>query len=401
MRNLLRSWLAGAALLLGVVSVAFACPFCSAPSLTMSEQLSQADASLLVKWTGGKPAAGNDGGSTDFEIVELVRQQPGGNLKRGGTISLARYRAAKPGTLFLLLGTKGGAAIDWGSPLEVTAESFAYMKNAPTPEVPAGKRLKYFLQFLENKDQAVATDAYGEFANAAYSDITPLAPEFPREKLRQWVVDPNVSPSRMGLYGLMLGLSGTKDDIPVLEKKILESSDDFRLGIDGVMGGYLILTLEEGLAKIEEAKIVNKKAPFSETYAAMQALRFMWQYGDGKISAERLRQSMRLLLDRPELADLVIADLARWKDWSVQARLMDLYGKEEYDIPSIKRAIVRYMLASTKDVPMSSGAIAAGPGTVTIGELPAHAQQGAKYLAELEAKDPKTVADAKRFFFVK
>ncbi len=31
---------------------------------------------------------------------------------------------------------------------------------------------------------------------------------------------------------------------------------------------------------------------------------------------------MRMLLDRPELADLVIADLARWEDWSVQDKLM-------------------------------------------------------------------------------
>ena len=32
---------------------------------------------------------------------------------------------------------------------------------------------------------------------------------------------------------------------------------------------------------------------------------------------------------------------------------------------------------------------------------PEHAQLGAKYLAELEDKDPKTVSEAKRFFFIK
>ena len=31
-----------------------ACPFCSAPSLTLTEQLAGADATVLVKWTGGK-----------------------------------------------------------------------------------------------------------------------------------------------------------------------------------------------------------------------------------------------------------------------------------------------------------------------------------------------------------
>jgi hypothetical protein len=133
----------------------------------------------------------------------------------------------------------------------------------------------------------------------------------------------------------------------------------------------------------------------------MQALRFMWQYGDGRVSADRLKQSMRLLLVRPELTDLVIADLARMKDWTVQSLLMDLYGKEEYDIPSIKRAIVRFMMASTKDVPTTAATSGPEGSKSPPADLPAHAVKGAKYLAELEEKDPKTVADAKRFYFVK
>ncbi|MDZ4684434.1 MAG: hypothetical protein SH850_05040 [Planctomycetaceae bacterium] len=390
-RNRVGGLIAGLAVVIavGLTAVSLACPFCSAPSLTLTEQLTQSDAAVLAAWSGGTPAKGQEGGSTEYEVVEVVQQPAGGKLAKGAKVSLVRYRAGKQGDQFLLLGTKGGAVIDWGSPMEVTPTSFAYMKNAPKPEVPTQQRLKYFAQYLEHADQMVATDAYGEFANAAYGDITPVAKEMPREKLRQWIVDPQVSPSRLGLYGLLLGLCGTSEDIPVLEKKILDTGEEFRLGVDGIMGGYLLLTGDDGLAMLDEKKLVNKQAPFSETYAAMQALRFMWQYGDGRISPERLRQSMRLLLDRPELADLVIADLARWKDWSVQDRMMAMYGQEEYDIPSIKRAVVRFMLASTKDIPEGSA------------EPPAHIIRGQKALAELEAKDPKTVSEAKRFFFVK
>ncbi|GIS58489.1 MAG: hypothetical protein CM1200mP2_07140 [Planctomycetaceae bacterium] len=102
------------------------------------------------------------------------------------------------------------------------------------------------------------------------------------------------------------------------------------------MSGYLLLVGEKGLPLIEQLKLKNqflvdangkvltdkkgrkKLVPFSETYAAMQALRFMWSYADGRIAKPRLGQSMRILLDRPKLADLVIADLARWKDWSIR-----------------------------------------------------------------------------------
>jgi hypothetical protein len=204
----------------------------------------------------------------------------------------------------------------------------------------------------------------------------------------------------------MLGLCGEEADAIAMKAKIVEPTKDFRLGIDGVMAGYLLLTGEKGVDLIDRMKLEHtfvvdesgkpvlddkgkKQAmPFSETYAAMQALRFLWTYGDERIPKPRLRKSMRLLLDRSELADLVIADLARWKDWSVQTRLMELYGAKAYDIPSIKRAIVRYMLVSTKDKPKDAM------------KDPAHVTTGEKYLAALRLKDPKTVKDAERFFFL-
>jgi hypothetical protein len=47
---------------------------------------------------------------------------------------------------------------------------------------------------------------------------------------------------------------------------------------------------------------------------AVQALELVWCSNNGRIDPERLRQSMRRLLERPGFTDLVIADLALWKD---------------------------------------------------------------------------------------
>ena len=386
------------------------CPFCSAPSLTLSEQVSQADSVVLVKWVGGQAAKISDAGSTDFEVVDVVHQPEGGKLAKGTKINLIRYRAAKPGDQFMLFGTKVEAAMEWGSPLEVSKSAYEYMRNSPKPSLQAGERLTYFLKYLETDDKMIADDAFGEFANAAYADVAKLSKELPREKLRKWLTSKEVSPGRLGLYGMMLGLCGKEEDARLMEAKIMEQTDDFRLGVDGIMGGYLLLTGDKGLALLETQKLINPKAPFSETYAAMQALRFMWQYGDGRISVPRLRESMRLLLDRPELADLVIADLSRMKDWSVQDKLMKMYD-EETNIPSVKRAIVRYMLSSTKDTgekkPDAATTEAAGAGaTASVevkapAELPAHVIKGQQCLEELERKDPKTVNEAKRFFLLK
>jgi hypothetical protein len=131
------------------------------------------------------------------------------------------------------------------------------------------------------------------------------------------------------------------------------------------------------------------KVPFSETYAAMQAVRFAWNYG-GTIKKDRLKESMRLLLDRPEVADLVIADLARWKDWAVQDRLMKLYDHKDYDIPSIKRAIVRYLLVCSKDTEDDKEQ----------NPKAEYARLAKQHLGTLREKDPDTVKQAERFFYI-
>ena len=379
----------------------FCCPFCSAPSLTLSEQLTQADAAVLVKWVDGKTPTEKSAGTTTYSIVQVARG-PKESLKENDKLTVPRYRAGKKDDLFLLFGTKD-KEIDWSSPLEVTEVTYQYIVQAPSPESPTGKRLEYFLKFLEFSDQLVSNDAYGEFANAPYEDIVKIKDKMDRAKIAKWITNKETSPTRMGLYGLLLGLCGNDDDAKMMEKKIEEQVQDFRLGIDGLISGYLLLTGEKGMETIDRSKLRDKKAPFSETYAAMQALRFMWTYGNGRVSKERLRQSMRELLDRPELADLVVADLARWEDWSVQNRLMQLYGQGEYSIPSIKRAIVRYLLTAAKVQPPKVDETKKDDPTATKSkpdELPASALQARANLEKLRETDPKTVKEAERFFFL-
>lgn len=388
---------------LSATSAAKCCPFCSAPSLTLSEQLTQADAAVLVQWVDGKAPEEKTAGSTTYSIIEVSRG-PKDKLKKDDKITVPRYRAGKKGDLFLLFGTKD-KDIEWSSPLEVTEATYQYIVQAPSPEAMPSKRLAYFLKFLEYPDQLVSNDAYGEFANAPYEEIVKIADKMDRAKISKWVASKETSPTRLGLYGLLLGLCGNKDDAELMRQKIEEKTEDFRLGIDGVTSGFLLLTGGEGLSVIDKTKLKAKNVPFSETYAAMQALRFMWTYGSNRIEKERLRQSMRELLDRPELADLVVADLARWEDWSVQDRLMKLYGEGEYNIPSIKRAIVRYFLTASKVAPPKTDdkpdekkddkSTSDKPDA-----LPASALQARANLEKLREKDPKTVKEAERFFFL-
>jgi hypothetical protein len=117
----------------------------------------------------------------------------------------------------------------------------------------------------------------------------------------------------------------------------------------------------------------------------MQTLRFMWTYEPDRIEKTRLKESMRILLDRPDLADLVITDLARWKDWEVQDRLMSMYDDTKYSLPAVKRAIVRFLYHCSQEKPAEGEQ----PSALTL--------QAKERLAELEKKDPKTVSDVRRY----
>ena len=373
-------------LFIAQISEAEACPFGPGPSTPLTEQLSQSDVAVLVQWSEAEKGTLEKAGKTVFEIKEIVNQSDKDKLKVGDQITINRHRPGKKGNLFLLLGTKG-TSIDWGDPIEVTETSFHYISQAPAPEEKTTKRLRYFLKFLEYPDQMVSNDAYAEFENAPYEDIIPLANDLPRENIRKWIVAPDTPATRMGLYGLLLGLCAENSDIAFMEAKILETPKEFRQGIEGMMAGYLLQTGADGLDKIDQAKLIPKEAPFSETYAAMQALRFMWYYGNGLISKERLRSSMRRLLDRPDMVDLAVADLAKWNDWSGLARLMNMYGTGDYDIPPIKWAIVRYLLVASK-----------GKNKKGIGPDAATTEKAKEFLDKLRKEDPKTVKSAEHFF---
>jgi hypothetical protein len=99
---------------------------------------------------------------------------------------------------------------------------------------------------------------------------------------------------------------------------------------------------------------------------------------------------MRLLLDRPEMADLAISHLARWQDWAIQDQVMAIYDKPGFEEPSTKRAIVRYMLTCGQDTAENADQ----------NPIEEHAVTAKKHLGTLRRNDPETYKQASRFFSI-
>lgn len=372
------------------------CPFCDAPTLLMAEQVQMCSHMVLGKWLGGEKPTDTSIGNSRFEILQVAKS-PGDVFKVGQTIQLPQYISGSEKATYALMGMTDKLE-DWHQPMEVSEAAWKYLATLPMPVTEPEKqteRLAFAIDYLEHPDLLISNDAYAEFAAAPYEVIVPLAKRFPREKLSQWITSSETTVTRIGLYGLLLGLCGSDEDAAIMEKKILVCDADFRLGIEGVMSGYLLIRGEPGLKVIEDSKMrattcMNAQGetinlPFSETYAAMQTLRFMWTYEPDRIERTRLKESMRILLDRPDLADLVITDLARWKDWEVQDRLMSMYDDTKYSLPAVKRAIVRFLYHCSQEKPAEGEQ----PSAITL--------QAKERLAELEKKDPKTVSDVRRY----
>lgn len=366
-----------------------ACGFCcNGRPQTFAETAKATDVIVLAEWISAEKQKPNAPAFTRLEIVG-VGKGPKALARIGDEIIVPAYHAGNEDALFLVVGTINNG-VQWGLKAEFTTAAFEYLLRVPRLKVPATQRLAFFAEHLESADKHIAADAFLEFEQAVYSDLVRFAPRLSLSRLRHWVADPNIDSSRIGLYAMMLGVRGEPVDSEVLKQFILDDSGGFRLGLDGVMAGYLLLRGAQGLGLLEETKLHNNDATLSEKYAVMQAVRFLWEYAPEKITRQRLCETMRILVENPVVADLAIADLSRWKDWAVRERLMTMYGDKKFAEPSIKRAIVRYMFYCAADIPAGTPQ----------GIVPFHAQQAKLNLAYLEKADPETYQKTKMFLIL-
>lgn len=349
--------------LAALASPAQACPFCSAVSLTFAQEIAQSEAAVIAKLVESPPAAALGPGAEGplpkgkFEVVEAIK---GGDLvaAAGHTGDGAKPIEAivledKPlGTLFLLMAIEPERLL-WSSPIRLSDRSVIYIKALGSLPEKGPDRLAFFMKHLEDEDESLARDSYDEFAVAPYEDLKGLADRMDSTQLLTWIEDPKVQANRRRLYATMLGVCGTKEDAKriadiIAGKGPAAEHSEVRGGLDAMIACYVALEGAAALDLVDELFLKRqggeKEIPFTETYAAVMALRFLGEESD-LVSRERVLESLRHLLDEPKLADLVIADLARWEDWSAIDRLVTIFKEAKQDNIFVREPIVNYLRA--------------------------------------------------------
>lgn len=319
---------------------AVACPFCSAVSQTLRQEMAAMDA--VVIGSSLQDASGRDAetGKVRMKVEKVLK---GGDLVQAGDeIEAIYYGDVTVGRRFMLSGVDP-PQMQW-SCLPVTPRSEAYV--ARITELPDDdlERLRFYYQHLQDGEAMLARDAYDEFAVAPYDSVKKLAPEMNHEQLVKWIGDPEMPTDRRRLYLTMLGVCGDEKDLPMLEEMLRSTTKSSRGGLDAMIACYLTLAGEEGLPLINELFLANDKAPYADTYQAIMAVRFHGTEG-GVIPRSALVESLHHVLDRKDLADLVIPDLARWNDWSQIDRLVELFINADPDNNWVRVPVVNYLRA--------------------------------------------------------
>ena len=338
--------LVGSVLMICLTSVYMAaCPFCSAINLTFAEQIKTNDVVVIAKLVEIPEPVDDPDAELPKSIFEITDVIKGDDVVRTGmqirSLLVGRYPA---GNEFLIMGVDP-PNVSWSTPMKASQRVVEYLQKIQTLQKSGPERLEFFQQFFEDEESVLAFDAYDEFAAAPYEDVVALKDKMDRPQLVKWIKDKKTSTNRRRLYLTMLGVCGTDSDIEMLEEFIKSGDRKKQAGLDALIAAYLKLKGEEGLDLIVDNFLKPKEGvEYVDTLAAVTALRILGT--DIKaIPKERIVAAMRTLLDRPEIADMVIPDLARWEDWTVMEKLVQMFKDADEDTSWVRVPIASYLRA--------------------------------------------------------
>ena len=324
-------------------AIARACPFCSAVSQTLRQEMEVMDAVVIATAVQGDLSRNKESGEVLMRIEQVLKGDK--LVEQGQEVRAIYYGDVAKGRRFMMSGVDP-PELQW-SCLPLTERGEAYVQKVTELAEEPLERLRFYHNYLQDTEEMLARDAYDEFAITPYDVVKQLAPDMDHDQLIEWIGDPEMPTDRKRLYLTMLGVCGDEKDLPFLEKLLRSTQKTTRGALDALIACYLTLSGEAGIPLIDELFLANKQAPYADTYAAIMAVRFHGTEGD-VIPRSALVSSLHHVLERKDLADLVIPDLARWGDWSQIDRLVELFINADEDNNWVRVPVVNYLRACPK-----------------------------------------------------
>ncbi|HTU89565.1 MAG TPA: hypothetical protein VMF69_05655 [Gemmataceae bacterium] len=337
-----------------LISFAQACPFCGMQGPTLTGEVAQAKLVLYGQLTNAKEQANGDG-TTDLVVETVIKNELAGKKDdpvhkktENGTVRLDRYlpplESAEKYRYLVYCDFFRGKVDPYRVVPVKDGDMAKYLLGAlEHKEESIGKRLRFFFDYLDSPDLEISNDAYKEFGNADYKDYKDMAKELPAERVAGWLKDEKTPAFRYGLYASMLGHCGKREHAELLKKMLDDPAKRLGSGVDGMLAGYVMLKPKEGWSYTRDL-LKDAKKEFMVRYAALRAVRFLWDSRPDLVSQKELKEGMGLLLDQSDIADLAIDDLRKRQCWDATDRVLGLRTSKSYEIPIVRRAILRFAL---------------------------------------------------------
>ena len=214
-------------------------------------------------------------------------------------------------------------------------------------------RLEWFAQWLDHPNSAISTDAYAEFALAPFQEVRDSAHAFSPEGVIDHLNNLSLQPQRRGFYGIVAGVlahGSSKEEQSSCTKALIraitkQQSNDFQVGLDGIIAGLFIALGERALPILERQGLFDNDASPVDQRHLLQALRFCWEYPSDTVPRTEVILITRKLLPVPHLTPEVIVDLSRYMDWDFRNQIVAMWDTLGGEGPLIRPAIIGYLLA--------------------------------------------------------
>lgn len=304
------------------------CPFCVKLGRTISDQVAEAD------WVGFGTIS-KDGRSLVLET--LVKSPPKAPDK--GTIRFSRsIGAAGERKLVFAQFDSAESTLKPTRSQTATAATGSYLAGLESESLKS-KRTAFLFRHLDSPEAAIRDDAYKALSKMGAADLAEQAAAFDVKKLRRWIQDPEQPPTRIGLFGLLLGMAGQPEDASFLAA--LASSRDLRAATarDGFLGGLALLDRERA-ESIALKQLADNKETLSDRQAALNAIQFILDELPRR-DPQPLLEGLTVSLKNADLRDAVV-DVLRLHSAAFAAE--KVFASSDATKPS--RATVKFALAS-------------------------------------------------------
>ena len=329
-----------------------ACSFCQNPinRATFGEEMDTAAVVVIGTLANPRlnpnPIAGAGAGTTDFTIERVLKND--GSLKSLGTMALSRYMPVpdpKNPPRFLIFFEKFRDRLEPLQGFAVKSASLpGYLEAAGEARkkgrVPA---LVFYASHLDHADEAIALDAFMEFAKSKDADVAKAAMALDPTLIRRLLAKNDLDADRTSLFAFLLGCCGQDRDGDALLKLADSLTGERKSAVDGVLAGYVTLRPQEGWRKITDI-LADTKQPFATRFAALRTIRMLQGWKGAEIKAETLSAYKHIVRDG-EMADLAVEDLRRWQWWELTAEVAAQFGQPTHRAPIVQHCLIRYALS--------------------------------------------------------